>query len=1050
MNKENNPVNAETEKTEGAMDALAEGNRPGKRESSGERNRRIVRDMEIEKLMRDIDTMIRARDGAENLPSQNDHLFGRLKSDFNPADNAARIELITENGPRKIRAARTAEIISPLREYKAGDSVHVIVDTHHGEGSVCAVCPEEFYELFSEISNLDKKLNAMKMFLQLTDAQQKWIADQFHGRHYDSEAPDNCPHLKGLNQLKLKYEICKKTYTPQQQKEIEMLFSNGQKGKTERILEYVLNISPTCPGRKELTREELLSCLDRHLYRLDKVKEKIAECLIANNRSGMRGMRILLVGSPGTGKTSIAEAIAEAAGMPFGTIYLNNVISAIDLKGLVSQYNDSDVGSIVGTFFRLKTSEAVIILDELDKMGSGSKDGNPANALADTLSDMNQCYDAFLDMSIDTGNTIYIATANSEKLIPDFLLNRFDIIRIDDYEDEDKYEIAAQYIIPELKAQYGLSENSVIFSEDAVYEIIRNYCSDAGVRMLKDCIRNIIRKVVAGWDGKQHEETVYITAEFVKACLERFVDDKDPHLIYARHKDDFSPAVRREIRDTLDRLSSVYSDPREKETDLRRVKYLTSLIPGEKGFEGFDFHRFIDTLDSSHYGLSAVKKRIAMDMNAKAIQGASFSSERILLVGPPGIGKTSICKSIAAGLGVPHVRIPLNGISDESVLKGFPPTYLGADAGEIYKGLARVGTGRAVVQLDEIDKLGNHNGINVTNAFADLLDDSASFIDHFLGVPVDLSDVLFIATANDISQVEPWLLDRFHIIELNGYTKSEKESILRGYIIPRIEKEFAARKIKVVPRASAVRLLISKYCSSMGVRDLEKAARDIVNSKLYDAPESRIITIRETDIADVLGPAPLPRGNLVRQGIPGVSKALAVSGGSKGLAFSVETVVLPDAYDSVITGLPKESTIDSVKLAKTYVRLHYAAEKNDFGIHLHFGEGAVVKDGPSAGVAILVSVLSAVCMEPVAVDAAYTGEIDLFGNVFPVGGILAKIQAAEESGCVKVFIPADNYAQLNQAELDQFSTEIVPVRHVSEVIRTVFPSLDCECRRKTV
>ncbi|MBR6761732.1 MAG: AAA family ATPase [Oscillospiraceae bacterium] len=946
-------------------------------------------------------------------------------------------------GKKKIEIRMNSETVVHTFVGIPGQPIHVIAFCIHDKPVAKVVCTEAFYEMFDMIDHLKNKIAAMKHFLKLTVEQQKDIENQLKGKRYplDEGAQRACFQQK--EDLYLKYEMCKNTYTQQQQREIELLFSQRAIGrdKSTRKLEYVLNISNVCGDRRVVRRKDIMQELNKHLYKLDKVKEKVATCLAASNYTTERGMRILLVGRPGTGKTTIARTIAETYGLPFDVIPLGGVISAVDVKGLDSSYDGADVGLLVRSFYSLGTTEAVIVLDEIDKMGTESKDGNPVNALLDTLSDEHMCYDAFLEMGIDTSNTIYIATANSTQGIPDYLLNRFDVIFVDEYEDEDKVAIAERYMVPQILEMYGIGEDEITFDHDALVFVVKNYCSDSGARMLKENIKMLVRSVINTWDETQHREKTTITIAYVQSALESFINENDPAFLFARNKDKFRSDVRTEIRKTLDSLAVQGLPPREKETNLRRVQYLTALIPNTGGFDQFDVGKFYECVDQSHYGLDSVKELIAKCLHSKAIQGKSFSSERLLLQGGAGIGKTSICESIAKALGVPFVRISLNGINDESALKGFSPSYIGADAGEIVKGLARVRTTKAVVQLDEIDKLGAHNGIKASNALFDLLDNCSTFTDRFLNVPIDLSDVLFIATANDVSNMEPWLLDRFHVIYLEGYTKSDKEQILLHYLIPRIEQEYAAIHLKIDMTPAAVTMLIHDYCTSFGVRDLEKAARKIVIDKLYKEPSAAHIKIDSKDIMESMGVKPVPRGNLLKKNVPGFSKALAVTSGNCGMAFAIETAIIPGEDSTCITGLPKESTIDSVKLAKTFIRLNYTSEAKDFGVHLHFGEGAVVKDGPSAGVAILVSMLSAVFHTPVNGNVAYTGEIDLFGNVFAIGGTIAKIQAAADTGCEKVFIPYDNYCQLQKEDIEKFSIEVIPVQHVSEVINVVLPTL---------
>ena len=975
------------------------------------------------------------------------HYYGSVSEETEKT--VAEHKLILRCNRKKVQIGVCSDTVTQIDECKIGAQIHIFADIVKKRPMASFICSNEFYEMFSHVEAETEKVMLMKRFMSLSKEQQEDITQQKLGKRYPL-ATGTDRVFSTREELRAKYDICKDTYTMQQQRKIEQLFAESSssrlagRDKSIQKLERVLNISSRYPARKAVHRKDIISGLDKRLYKLDRVKEKVATFLTANNFTAERGIRILLVGHPGTGKTTIARTIAETYGIPFDIIPLNSVISAIDLKGLDSSYDPSGPGLLVESFYSLGTTEAVIVLDEIDKMGTGSKDGNPAYALLDVLSDEHICTDAFLEMGIDTSNTVFIATANSIQGIPDSLYNRFEVIAVDDYEDNDKIVIAEKYLVPQLFKGYGILPDEITFSRDVLKYIVKNYCSDYGARMLKANIKSIICSIVSAWDEGNNRKKTAVTKEYVRSVLEKTVDEDDPLLIFARNKDKYRSDVRAEIKKLIDGLPTLETDPYAKSKTLQRIQYLTALVPGKGGFENFDVKLFYECVDRSHFGMDSVKKKIATSLFSKAIQGKSFSSERLLLVGGAGIGKTSICESIARTLNIPYVRISLNGINDESAIKGFPHSYIGADAGEIVRGLARVKTTKALVQLDEIDKTGNHNGVKVSTVLFDLLDNCSAFTDRFLGVPIDLSDVLFIATANDISTMEPWLLDRFTRIDLDGYTRSDKEKILINHLIPTVEQEYASAHLELSITSMARHSLLNDYCVSFGVRDLERAVRSIVADKLYCNPSEKCITIDANDVVQSMGPKPIPRGNLLKTNVPGFSKALAVTGGNCGISFAIEAAIIPGESSTCITGLPKESAIDSVKLAKTFIRLNYAHKHGDYGIHLHFGEGAVVKDGPSAGVAILIAMLSAVSSTPVKGNVAYTGEIDLFGNVFAIGGTIAKIQAAEDTGCEKVFIPYDNYCQLKQDDIDKFSVEIVPVHHVSEVIDMVLPSLSKE------
>ena len=461
--------------------------------------------------------------------------------------------------------------------------------------------------------------------------------------------------------------------------------------------------------------------------------------------------------------------------------------------------------------------------------------------------------------------------------------------------------------------------------------------------------------------------------------------------------------------------------------------------------EDFDPERLSKVLHQNLFGMDKVIKEVSNFYYTEYLQGTRLNGN-LALCGGFGIGKTTIVKNIAEAIGYKYVKLSLNGVADIHELRGFSSTYTGSEPGRLVKGIKEAGTTRVILQLDEIDKLKPEHA----TAILDLID--RDFTDNFLNVPIDLTQAIFIATANDWSNVPAVIRDRFIVVNVDGYTREEKRQIVSDYIIPKIEKSYAASGVSISMDKEAETYLLRTYASSFGVRDAEKAMQRICSSKLVEQVGSEnpmCLNISKDDVSKYLGAEPIPRGNFPNDGaVSGVSKALAVSNGNVGSTFAIETVLIEGDETLEMTGLPKETATDSVKIAVTCIKKMYPALLKGKHIHVHFGEGSVPKDGPSAGVALFMSILSAaidkplMCKEPY--DIAYTGEISLTGGVFAIGGTFEKIQAACDSGCCKVFIPMQNYERLEKEKLDEFDCEVIPVTHISQVIEKIYPELKDE------
>lgn len=954
------------------------------------------------------------------------------------------LKLSYKNHPLDVKIS--SDTIMPQKYILAGETVYILGKIN-SDCVAKAVVSKEFYNMFNFFNTIESKLTAMNKFLKLSASVQESFKAQLSGEKFATVKVSSGPPTD-MDTLRFKFDMCRNTYTPQQQRDIEAIFeecrslTSTNRTRATRRLSYILNINQGASQNITMTKEEIVAKLDSLLHKHNKLKEKLAEAIVASKYSNKKGFCILLVGSPGVGKTAIMKAVAEVLEIPFFVIPLGSSTSIVDILGDAPHYDASDCGEVVKNYFKVGTTRVVVGLDEYDKSYESTKEGGKVSkAFNDALSDEHYFKDAFLGTYINTENTIFIATANSTDTIPANLVNRFTVINVDDYEEDDKVEIAQKFILPSVLKNFGVSSEDIIVEDDAIKHIAQNFCEDDGARDLKKGIESIVRKVLSIWDstGKRYNFTVDKT--FVDSTLESTVNKNSPAIIYRRNKSLYSSEITEEIRDLIAKLKQENLDGELREKYEKKLNYLVNLIPVGNAFSHFDKENFYTEVNATHYGMENIKREVAQIFNVCALNNRPLSATRLLLVGPPGVGKTSIVKSIAKACDSKYCKISLNGISDDASIKGHALSYTSADAGMLIRAIYKMRTTKGIVHLDEIDKMGSREGVSAANALVDMLDDSSEFTDNYIGQPVDLSGIMYIATANDISAIAPVLLDRFTVIHLEGYTEKEKTEIVNKYVVPKVISELIPKDYEVTFSEEAQKLIFEVYCRSFGVRDADKAIKRLVRDKLYSSDKRKLIIDAE-DVKSVLGAPPAERGNFPHENYPGLSKALAVTGNNCGMAFSVETMLIPDENSLTITGLPKESTIDSVKLAISYVKCNYPGMLTNKGIHIHFGEGAVQKDGPSAGVAILMSLLSATFNTPIAENVSYTGEINGNAYVFNIGGIIAKIQAAEQSGCSKVFIPYGNFTELNKETLNQFTVEVIPVKHISEVLSVVLPIIN--------
>jgi len=456
-----------------------------------------------------------------------------------------------------------------------------------------------------------------------------------------------------------------------------------------------------------------------------------------------------------------------------------------------------------------------------------------------------------------------------------------------------------------------------------------------------------------------------------------------------------------------------------------------------------DLKKALGVLDADHFGLEKVKERI-IEFLAVQKRMDKIKGPILCLVGPPGVGKTSLGKSIARATNREFVRVSVGGMRDEAEIRGHRRTYIGSLPGKIIQMMKKAGTKNPLILLDEIDKIGNDYRGDPSSALLEALDpeQNSTFNDHYLEVDYDLSDVMFVTTANTLNILPP-LLDRMEVIRLAGYTEDEKINIANKYLLPKQIKDNGVKENEMTLSEDIIKEIIQSYTKESGVRNLEreisKVARKVV--KKVVTGEEKEVKIDLKNLSDYLGIQKFKFGELESENKIGVVTGLAWTeyGGE---ILKIETVIMPGKGRMQITGKLGEVMQESIKAAKSFIRsksLDYGIipplfEKKDF--HIHVPEGATPKDGPSAGIGMVTSIVSAITNIPVRRDVAMTGEVTLTGQVLPIGGLKEKLLAAHRAGIKQVIIPKENEKDLvDMPKKITDDIKITPVEHADEVLK---------------